>query len=66
MLSSQDKAKAQLKDEAAHNMVKNAAPDPRDFIRDPYVLEFLGAPAVPALCEKDLEQGLLDQSRIVM
>jgi predicted nuclease of restriction endonuclease-like (RecB) superfamily len=40
---------------------KEAAPDPRDFIRDPYVLEFLGAPAVPALYEKDLEQGLLDQ-----
>ncbi len=35
LLSSQDKTKAQLKDEAAHNMVKNAAPDPRDFIRDP-------------------------------
>ena len=42
-------------------MAKDAAPDPRDFIRDPYVLEFLGAPAVPALYEKDLEQGLLDQ-----
>jgi len=33
----------------------------KDFFRDPYVLEFLGAPAVPALYEKDLEQGLLDQ-----
>ena len=32
----------------------------KDFFRDPYVLEFLGAPAVPALDEKDLEQGLLD------
>lgn len=61
LLSSQDKAKAQLKDEAAHHIAKDAAPDPRDFIRDPYVLEFLGAPAVPALYEKDLEQGLLDQ-----
>ena len=63
LLSSQDKAKAKakLKDEAAQNIAKNAAPDPRDFIRDPYVLEFLGAPAVPALYEKDLEQGLLDQ-----
>jgi len=40
---------------------KDAASDPRDFIRDPYVLEFLGAAAVPALYEKDLEQGLLDQ-----
>ena len=35
--------------------------DAKDFFRDPYVLEFLGAPAVPALYEKDLEQGLLDQ-----
>jgi predicted nuclease of restriction endonuclease-like (RecB) superfamily len=61
LLSSQDQAKAQLKDEAAQNIAKDAAPDPRDFIRDPYVLEFLGAPAVPALYEKDLEQGLLDQ-----
>ena len=33
----------------------------KDFFRDPFVLEFLGAPAVPALYEKDLEQGLLDQ-----
>jgi predicted nuclease of restriction endonuclease-like (RecB) superfamily len=61
LLSTQDQAKAQLKDEAAHHIAKDAAPDPRDFIRDPYVLEFLGAPAVPALYEKDLEQGLLDQ-----
>ena len=61
LLSTQDQAKAQLKDEAAHHIAKDAAPDPRDFIRDPHVLEFLGAPAVPALYEKDLEQGLLDQ-----
>jgi len=61
LLSTQDQTKAQLKDEAAHHIAKDAAPDPRDFIRDPYVLEFLGAPAVPALYEKDLEQGLLDQ-----
>ena len=61
LLSTQDKAKAQVKDEAAQNINREAAPDPRDFIRDPYVLEFLGAAAVPALYEKDLEQGLLDQ-----
>jgi len=61
LLSTQDQAKAQLKDEAAHHIAKDAAPDPRDFICDPCVLEFLGAPAVPALYEKDLEQGLLDQ-----
>ena len=61
LLSTQDKAKAQVQDEAADNIAKDAAPDPRDFIRDPYVLEFLGASAVPALYEKDLEQGLLNQ-----
>ena len=61
LLSTQDKAKAQVKDEAALNINKEATPDPRDFIRDPYVLEFLGAAAVPALYEKDLEQGLLNQ-----
>ena len=46
LLSTQDQAKAQLKDEAAHHIAEDAVPDPRDFIRDPYVLEFLGAPAV--------------------
>jgi predicted nuclease of restriction endonuclease-like (RecB) superfamily len=61
LLSTQDKAKAQVKDEATQNIHKDAAPDPRDFIRDPYVLEFLGAAAVPALYEKDPEQGLLNQ-----
>ena len=61
LLSTQDKAKAQVKDEAVHNIAKDATHDPRDFIRDPYVLEFLGAAAVPALYEKDLEQGLLNQ-----
>ena len=38
----------------------------KDFFRDPYVLEFLGAPAVPALYEKDLEQGLLDQLQTLL
>ena len=61
LLSTQDKAKAQVKDEATQNINKDATPDPRDFIRDPYVLEFLGVAAVPALYEKDLEQGLLNQ-----
>ena len=41
LLSSQDKAGIQS--EAAQLIQRDAAPDPRDFIRDPYVLEFLGA-----------------------
>ena len=61
LLSTQDQSKTLVKTEADQEIAKDAPPDPRDFIRDPYVLEFLGAPAVPALYEKDLEQGLLDQ-----
>jgi predicted nuclease of restriction endonuclease-like (RecB) superfamily len=61
LLGSQDKAKAGVALEAAANIAKETPPDPRDFIRDPYVLEFLGAAASPALYEKDLEQGLLSQ-----
>ena len=47
--------------EAATLIAQQAAPDPRDFIRDPYVLDFLGAQPGASLYEKDLEQGLLDQ-----
>ena len=36
------------------------APSPRDFIKDPYVLEFLELQAAPALYEQDLEQALID------
>ncbi len=61
LLGSQDKVKAGVALEAATNIAKETPPDPRDFIRDPYVLEFLGATASPALYEKDLEQGLLNQ-----
>jgi predicted nuclease of restriction endonuclease-like (RecB) superfamily len=59
LLSSQDKAAVQA--EAGALIQAQAAPDPRDFIRDPYVLEFLGAQPGAALYEKDVEQGLLDQ-----
>ena len=59
LLSSQDKATVQA--EAGALIKAQAAPDPRDFIRDPYVLEFLGAQPGAALYEKDVEQGLLDQ-----
>jgi predicted nuclease of restriction endonuclease-like (RecB) superfamily len=40
---------------------RDAPPDPRDFIRDPYILEFLGGQPQASWYEKDLEQGLLDQ-----
>lgn len=59
LLSSQDKAGVQH--EATQLIQRDAPPDPRDFIRDPYVLEFLGAQPGVSLYEKDIEQGLLDQ-----
>ncbi|MFN9727485.1 YhcG family protein [Acidovorax sp.] len=61
LLSTQDTGKQGVKNEAIANIAKEAPPDPRDFIRDPYVLEFLGAQPAHGLYEKDLEQGLLDQ-----
>jgi predicted nuclease of restriction endonuclease-like (RecB) superfamily len=40
----------------------NLAPSqtPRDFVRDPVMLEFLGLPGVGRLLEADLERALLD------
>jgi predicted nuclease of restriction endonuclease-like (RecB) superfamily len=61
LLGTQDKAKAGVQAEATAHIAKEAAPDPRDFIRDPYVLEFLGAQSSTGLYEQDLEQGLLNQ-----
>ncbi|RZS53296.1 PDDEXK nuclease domain-containing protein [Sphaerotilus mobilis] len=59
LLSSQDRDGVQA--EAQALITRDAPPDPRDFIRDPYVLEFLQASPAASLYEKDLEQGLLDQ-----
>ena len=59
LLGSQDKAGVTA--EALTLIAKDAPTDPRDFIRDPYVLEFLGAQPDAGLYEQDLEQGLLNQ-----
>jgi predicted nuclease of restriction endonuclease-like (RecB) superfamily len=59
LLGSQDKAGVTA--EAVALIGQEAPSDPRDFIRDPYVLEFLGAQPDAGLYEKDLEQGLLTQ-----
>ena len=59
LLSSQDKAGVRA--EAGALIERDARPDPRDFIRDPYVLDFLGAKPGAALYERDIEQGLLTQ-----
>jgi predicted nuclease of restriction endonuclease-like (RecB) superfamily len=33
---------------------------PQDFVKDPFVLEFLNLKDAPELSESDLEQGLLE------
>jgi predicted nuclease of restriction endonuclease-like (RecB) superfamily len=49
--------KAPVRKEAA---VKMAAMEPEDFIRDPYVLEFLDLKDYPALRESAVEQRIID------
>ncbi len=55
LLSSRDK-------DAVRNEIKEVEPETtaKDFIRDPYVLEFLGLQQTTNLYEKDLEQGLIN------
>jgi predicted nuclease of restriction endonuclease-like (RecB) superfamily len=50
-----------VRDEAAKKITAEASPDPRDFIRDPYVLEFLGVQPDAKLYEQEVEQGLIDR-----
>ena len=59
LLGSQDQAGARA--EAVTLINRDVPADPRDFIRDPYVLEFLGAQPDAGLYEQDMEQGLLNQ-----
>lgn len=57
LLSSKDKAVVQH--EAASQARSLAEPHSKDFLRDPYIFDFLNLPGQPML-EADLEQGLLD------
>ena len=50
-----------VKAEASALIQRDAPPSPRDFIRDPYILEFLDGQPQSSWYEKDVEQGLLDQ-----
>jgi len=50
-----------VREEAANKIAVEAPTDPRDFIRDPYVLEFLGVQPGAGLYEQDIEQGLIDR-----
>jgi predicted nuclease of restriction endonuclease-like (RecB) superfamily len=57
LLASQDKAAVQA--EAAAK-VANQPATPREFVRDPVLLEFLGMPGTARLLEGRLEQALMD------
>ena len=59
LLSSQDQTA--LRTEAATLIQQYAPSDPRDFIRDPYILEFIGAQPSATLYEKELESNLIQQ-----
>ncbi len=58
LLSSQDKAGLIAQTRQALNA---EAPYPRDFVRDPVMLEFLGLPDTGRLLESNLEQALMDK-----
>lgn len=59
LLSSQDKAAVQAEAEQKIAAAEQQALTAKDYIRDPYILDFLNLPS-QRLLESDLEQGLLD------
>lgn len=58
LLASQDRVA--VEQEASSNL-QAFSNDPREFVRDPIMLEFLGLPKAGALLESDLEQALIEQ-----
>jgi predicted nuclease of restriction endonuclease-like (RecB) superfamily len=59
LLSSQDKGALIAQTEAGVLADPQLANSPRDFVRDPVMLEFLGLPGMGRLLESDLEQALM-------
>ncbi|MEK6788059.1 MAG: PDDEXK nuclease domain-containing protein [Pseudomonadota bacterium] len=58
LLASQDRAAVE-KEAITH--VQALSKSPREFVRDPVLLEFLGLPNTGTLLESDLEQALIDK-----
>lgn len=56
LLGSSDRKAVEI--EAEQN-IASLSPNPRDFVRDPVMLEFLGLPGAGKLLENELEQALL-------
>ncbi|MBK8090890.1 MAG: DUF1016 family protein [Verrucomicrobiaceae bacterium] len=57
LLSSRDKKAVKAE---AEKKIAELPPSPKDFIRDPVLLEFLGLPETGRLLESNLEQRLID------
>ena len=60
LLSSRDKAAVE-QEASAQLALQTAQTSPRDFVRDPVLLEFLGLPGSGRLLESGLEQALMDK-----
>lgn len=58
LLTSQDQQAVALE---AANLTEPLNKTPREFVRDPVILEFLGLPEAGRLLESDLEQGLMNK-----
>lgn len=58
LLASQDRAAVERE---ARSELLPLGTTPREFVRDPVLLEFLGMPNTGALLESDLEQALMNQ-----
>jgi predicted nuclease of restriction endonuclease-like (RecB) superfamily len=58
LLASQDRAAVELE---AASQLQALGKSPREFVRDPVLLEFLGLPNAGTMLEGELEQALIDQ-----
>lgn len=58
LLASQDRAAVE---QEANTRISALGTGPREFVRDPVLLEFLGLPNAGTLLESDLEQALMTQ-----
>jgi predicted nuclease of restriction endonuclease-like (RecB) superfamily len=60
LLSRQDRDRERLQDET-RQAIETQTQTPRDFVRDPVLLEFLGLPDTGRLLEAELERALMDK-----
>lgn len=61
LLSSQNKSALSAQTEASMQADPDLMTSPRDFVRDPVMLEFLGLPDMGRLLESQLERALMDK-----